>query len=230
MGVIGKALAALRAPRRAAPAREVASGAPAVGPLPPAADTVDRNDDRALVLAITSGSQAAFEALVAEHQRTCARVLRRMVHDPAQVDDLLQETFLAAYRQLHRFRFESSLRTWLSRVAYTTALQYLRRRRQEAQWLQLGADDDALEIDDERPGPLALSEAWQASDQLQRAIARLSPAQRLVVELHYGEEFDISEIVQITGFASGTIKSHLHRARHALKAGLQRPGPAGALR
>ncbi|WP_251282335.1 RNA polymerase sigma factor, partial [Enterobacter hormaechei] len=83
--------------------------------------------------AIIDGSQVAFSQLVETHQRTCAHVIGRMVGDRDQVADLLQENFLAVFRQLHRFRFECSLRTWVSRVAYTTALQHLRRRRLEAQ-------------------------------------------------------------------------------------------------
>jgi len=226
MSLLGDALAVLR-PRRWQPSV-------AATPAATAGTTGDgggdgRAADRALVLAVIGGSQPAFEQLVADHQRTCAQVIGKMVGDRDHVADLLQETFLAVYRQLHRFRFDSSLRTWISRVAYTTALQYLRRRRLETHWFVATGSDDLPEVGDGEPGPAELSQARQAGQWLSAALQRLTPAQRLIVTLHYVEEFDIGEIVQITGMPGGTIKSHLYRARQALKTDLLRRAPAGEL-
>ncbi|QBR46474.1 RNA polymerase sigma factor [Stenotrophomonas indicatrix] len=211
MSLLGGALAALRGRRRNVPVEEPSAW----------------SDDRALVGAIIDGSQAAFAQLVETHQRTCAHVIGRMVGDRDQVADLLQETFLAVFRQLHRFRFESSLRTWISRVAYTTALQHLRRRRLEAQWMVAVEVPEELGIGDEGPGPAELSEALQAGRQLGAALERLSAPQRLIVGLHYLEDFDLAEIEQVTGLARGTIKSHLHRARQVLKQELVKHATAG---
>ncbi|MDI9272983.1 sigma-70 family RNA polymerase sigma factor [Stenotrophomonas sp. PFBMAA-4] len=213
MSLLGGALAALRGRRRDAVAEEPAAW----------------EDDRALVVAIIDGSQAAFAQLVQAHQRTCAHVIGRMVGNRDQVADLLQETFLAVFRQLHRFRFESSLRTWVSRVAYTTALQHLRRRRLEMQWMMAVEVPEELGIGDEGPGPAELSEALQAGRQLGAALERLTPPQRLIVGLHYLEDFDLAEIEQVTGMARGTIKSHLYRARQTLKQELTRRATAGEL-
>ncbi|WP_312308177.1 RNA polymerase sigma factor [Stenotrophomonas indicatrix] len=213
MSLLGGALAALRGRRRNVPVEEPSAW----------------SDDRALVGAIIDGSQAAFAQLVETHQRTCAHVIGRMAGDRDQVADLLQETFLAVFRQLHRFRFESSLRTWISRVAYTTALQHLRRRRLEAQWMVAVEVPEELGIGDEGPGPAELSEALQAGRQLGAALERLSAPQRLIVGLHYLEDFDLAEIEQVTGLARGTIKSHLHRARQVLKQELVKHATAGEL-
>ncbi|MEG0186326.1 MAG: sigma-70 family RNA polymerase sigma factor [Stenotrophomonas sp.] len=213
MSLLGGALAALRGRRRDGSTAAV-----------PAAD-----DDHALVRAIIDGSQPAFAQLVDRHQRLCAHVIGRMVGDRDQVADLLQETFLAVFRQLHRFRFESSLRTWVSRVAYTTALQYLRRRRLEAQWMVAVEVPEALGVGDEGPGPAEFSEALQAGRQLGVALERLTAPQRLIVGLHYLEDFDLAEIEQVTGLPRGTIKSHLHRARQVLKQELTRHATAGEL-
>ncbi|HDS1037319.1 TPA: sigma-70 family RNA polymerase sigma factor [Stenotrophomonas maltophilia] len=213
MSLLGGALAALRGRRR-----DASMEAPAAW-----------EDDRALVAAIIDGSQAAFAQLVQAHQRTCAHVIGRMVGDRDQVADLLQETFLAVFRQLHRFRFESSLRTWVSRVAYTTALQHLRRRRLEMQWMVAVEVPEELGTGDEGPGPAELSETLQAGRQLAAALERLSAPQRLIVGLHYLEDFDLVEIEQVTGLARGTIKSHLYRARQILKQELARHAAAGEL-
>ena len=213
MSLLGEALAALRGRRRNVPVEEPSAW----------------SDDRALVGAIIDGSQAAFAQLVETHQRTCAHVIGRMVGDRDQVADLLQETFLAVFRQLHRFRFECSLRTWVSRVAYTTALQHLRRRRLEAQWMVAVEVPEELGIGDDGPGPAEFSESLQAGRQLGAALERLSAPQRLIVGLHYLEDFDLAEIEQVTGLARGTIKSHLHRARQVLKQELTRRAAAGEL-
>ncbi|WP_369039474.1 RNA polymerase sigma factor [Stenotrophomonas maltophilia] len=213
MSLLGGALAALRGRSRDAPVET----------------PVAWEDDRALVVAIIDGSQAAFAQLVQAHQRTCAHVIGRMVGDRDQVADLLQETFLAVFRQLHRFRFESSLRTWVSRVAYTTALQHLRRRRLEAQWMVAVEEPEERGVGDDGPGPAELSEALQSGRHLGAALERLSAPQRLIVGLHYLEDFDLAEIEQVTGLARGTIKSHLHRARQALKQELTRHATAGEL-
>lgn len=213
MSLLGGALAALRGRRRDAAAEEPCAW----------------EDDRALVVAIIDGSQTAFAQLVQAHQRTCAHVIGRMVGDRDQVADLLQETFLAVFRQLHRFRFESSLRTWVLRVAYTTALQHLRRRRLEMQWMVAVEVPEELGIGDEGPGPAELSGALHAGRQLGAALERLTPPQRLIVGLHYLEDFDLAEIEQVTGMARGTIKSHLYRARQTLKQELTRRATAGEL-
>lgn len=184
--------------------------------------------DRQLVAAIIDGDPQAFPRLMKLHQQTCARILARMVPQDL-VADLLQETFLAVYRQLQRFRFDASLRTWISRVAYTTGLQYLRRRKLEAQWF-IALEEDALpEVDGDAVDPAGFSQSLQASQWLLEAMARLSPAQRLIVGLHYGEDFDIGQIVQVTGLPAGTIKSHLYRARQLMKNDLLRRAPVGEL-
>ncbi|WP_163063523.1 RNA polymerase sigma factor, partial [Acinetobacter baumannii] len=74
-----------------------------------------------------------------------------------------------------------------------------------------------------------LSEVLQAGRQLGAALERLSAPQRLIVGLHYLEDFDLAEIEQVTGLARGTIKSHLHRARQVLKQELTRRASAGEL-
>lgn len=88
---------------------------------------------------------------------------------------------------------------------------------------------EELGIGDEGPGPAELSEVLQAGRQLGAALERLSAPQRLIVGLHYLEDFDLAEIEQVTGLARGTIKSHLHRARQVLKQELTRHATAGEL-
>lgn len=178
--------------------------------------------DRQQVADIIAGSTSAFRALVEEHQRLCSYVIGRMVTDRDQIQDLMQDTFLAVYRQLHSFRFECSLKTWISRLAYTTALQYLRRRKLESTWFESSSVDESSEAHDQKPQPHVYAHAQQTGERLESSLARLTRVQRLLVVLHYVEEFDITEISRVTLMPAGTVKSHLFRARQALKADLLR--------
>jgi RNA polymerase sigma factor (sigma-70 family) len=183
-------------------------------------------EDLALADAARSGAPgaaAAFERLVRRHQRLVWHVVQRLVRDTEDTRELCQETFLRVHRHLHQYRGDSRLATWIGRVAYHLALRHLERKRIDL----VDAHDDN---DDDNAGPLdqaadALDlEASVASAQLHRqlhaAIEALPPLPRTLLTLYHLEELPIPDIAQLTGLASGTIKSHLFRARLKLRATL----------
>jgi RNA polymerase sigma factor (sigma-70 family) len=182
--------------------------------------------DRALADAARSGAPgaaAAFERLVRRHQRLVWHVVQRLVRDTEDTRELCQETFLRVHRHLHQYRGESRLATWIGRVAYHLALRHLERKRIDL----VDAHDDN---DDDDAGPLDQAadtldlEASVASAQLHRqlhaAIEALPPLPRTLLTLYHLEELPIPDIAELTGLASGTIKSHLFRARLKLRATL----------
>jgi RNA polymerase sigma factor (sigma-70 family) len=180
-------------------------------------------EDRALVDAARSGDQSAFERLVRSHQRLVWHVVQRLVRDHEDTRELCQETFLRVHRNLHQYRGESRLATWVGRVAYNLALRHLERKRIEL----VDVYEDG-EGNNESPlaqvaDPLDL-EAKVGDAQLHRrlydAIDTLPPLARTLLTLYHFEELPIPEIAQITGLANGTIKSHLFRARLKLRASL----------
>ncbi|TXI51433.1 MAG: sigma-70 family RNA polymerase sigma factor [Lysobacter sp.] len=183
------------------------------------------SDDRALVNAVLSGRSGAFERLVREHQTLCWHIVLKLVRDRGDAEDLCQETFLRVHRYLDQYRFDSALRTWIGRIAYSVALRHLERRR-----LPL-ADEPAFVDDadgdggygealDRIPGdddPQARSEQTQIDALLRRQMDRLPPIQSLLLTLYHLDELTIPEISATTGLPSGTIKSHLFRARARLR-------------
>lgn len=156
---------------------------------------------------VETGDPGAFGELVRRHEARILTLTRRLSGgDSARAADLAQETFLRAFRHLAQFRGESSLATWLVRIAVRQHLSDLRTSR----------PDPIAEIDD------AVSIVPEASERvaLERALARLRPEQRLVMVLAFAHGFTHDEIAQLTGWPLGTIKTHALRGRAALRADL----------
>lgn len=177
-------------------------------------------EDRQLVADALAQAPGAFGALVERYQKLVWHLVFRMVPDTEHTRDLCQEVFLRVHRQLHQFRFDSALGTWIGRIAFSVASRHLRRR-----VLALDDEADPTEIVLERDGrEFDLAEACADAELLQRmhvAIEALPPIQRVVVVLHYLEEMGIGEIAGITQMPEGTIKSHLFRARLRLRQQLE---------
>ncbi len=177
----------------------------------------------ALCQRVASGDGAAFEVLVREHQDRilsfCARLLGG---DRSEAEDLAQDVFLSVYRHAGEFRGESSLTTWLYRIAKNQTLnriKYLDRRGRGAK----------QSLDDVEPGlladgsdPLRAVVERETVAQIDAAILELPEQQRVVLVLRDVEGLAYEDITEITGLALGTVKSRIHRARTALAQKLSR--------
>ena len=184
-------------------------------------------DEHARVQAVLDRAAGAFEALVRDHQRLCWHIIFRMVRNADDARDLCQETFLRVHRQLHQFRFECPLRSWIGRIAYSIALRHLDRRR-AAPVSYLDDHGDVVEsVVDEDLDPEAASGDVQLAARLREGVDALSPIPRTLVTLYHLEELSIPEIAGITRMSEGTIKSHLFRARSSLRDWLRRRGVKG---
>ena len=183
-----------------------------------------------LVARAAEGDRAAFRELFERYQRPIAAVVGRMVASPDDVDDILQETFLRAWKGLPKFRGDAQFSTWLYRIAVNTAIKYRTRRRNETAPLvslhadpetglggieSLAADPDG---DPSRGGDPAVAAQGQAQNRLiQKAVRALPEKQRSVVLLHYFEGRSCEEISDIVGCSLGTVWSRLHYACKRLK-------------
>jgi RNA polymerase sigma-70 factor (ECF subfamily) len=87
--------------------------------------TTERECDQLLVERVQAGDRGAFDLLVAKYQRRLMRLVSRLVHDPAEAEDVVQETFIKAYRALRHFRGDSAFYTWLYRIGINTAKNFL---------------------------------------------------------------------------------------------------------
>jgi RNA polymerase sigma factor (sigma-70 family) len=179
-----------------------------------------RGPDRELVTAVLAGQSAAFERLVHGHQKLCWHIIIRMVRNPEDARELCQDTFLRVHRCLHQYRFESSLKSWIGRIAYNIAVRHMQRKRIPV----VDQAEDAPSLIENVADDFDLESAWADEEtvrHLHGAIEALPPLQRTLLTLYYLEELSIPEIASITGEAVGTIKSHLFRSRLRLRLALE---------
>ena len=175
-------------------------------------------EDRELVAAVLAQAPGAFERLVARHQKLVWHLVYRMVQHPEVARDLSQEVFLRVYQRLSQYRHESSLATWIGRVAFSVATRHLQRKKLPlvsatededggAAWEQVGDgfDLEAACADHELMGLLG------------QAIERLPAIQRTLVTLYHLEDMPVGEIAIVTGLPEGTVKNYLFRARAKLR-------------
>ena len=168
---------------------------------------LDGDIDTRLVEAARRGSDAAFARIVARHQQAVRAFLRRLGGDAADADDLAQDAFVAAWRELDRFRGQSSVRSWLCGIAYRKRLSQ-RRSQQRA-----GARDAAFaECEPQGEGT---SDAGDRLD-LARAMAELPIDQRAAVSLCLAADFSHAEAAAALNLPLGTVKSHVTRGRAKL--------------
>jgi RNA polymerase sigma factor (sigma-70 family) len=185
-------------------------------------DEINSSPDRELVDAVLASRPGAFERLIREYQGLCWHIIYRMVRHPEDARDLCQDTFLRVHQCLHQYRYESALKSWIGRVAYTIALRHLQHKRIALVANTEDSDDYALveNISDDFDLESACADE-ETAQHLHAAIEALPPLQRTLLTLYYLEETTIPEIARITGLASGTIKSHLFRSRLRLRGVLE---------
>ncbi len=149
----------------------------------------------------------AFEELVRAYQQPLYRHLRHMLSSHADADDALQNTFLKAWKNLEQFRGDSSIYTWLYRIASNEALGMLR---QSGRRIQLQVESEEESLPASAPGLEA--DADFILGHLQAALQTLPPRQRQVFDLRYFEEMPYQEIARITGKSKGALKASYHHA------------------
>src|ERR1700721_777657 len=164
-----------------------------------------------------AGNAPAFEFLYQLHGRRVYALGVRMVGNPADAEDLMQEAFLQLFRKIGTFRGESAFSTWLHRMTVNVGLMQLRKK-----GLPLVSLEETLEADDEAPRKEFGTKDVKLTGsidrlQLQRAIDRLPPGYRTVFVLHDVEGFEHNEIAEIVGCSIGNSKSQLHKARLKLR-------------
>ncbi|HTY23667.1 MAG TPA: sigma-70 family RNA polymerase sigma factor [Desulfomonilaceae bacterium] len=184
------------------------------------------DQDRELITKVLSGDYDAFEALVEKHQGRIYRHLRKMVKDYNVAEDLLQETFLSAYKGLDRFSGGSSFATWLFRIATNAALMFLRKHKPD----NVQYDDDIktrvhiahTPVSPEFANtPLDLLLSNEGRRKIEQAIDDLPLTYRTVLMLRDVEGFSVEEVSKITDSSVAAIKSRLHRARNSVREALE---------
>ena len=175
--------------------------------------------DRQLVLRVQQGDRAAFDLLVRSYQARVAAIISRYVSDYHEVLDLVQETFVKAYRALDGFRGESAFYTWLYRIAVNTAKNFLESRGRRPQGAVDTDEAERLE------GAAQLRDIGSPERQLQReqlyqalqkAIAGLPEELRAALLLREFDGLSYEDIAKVLDCPIGTVRSRIFRAREAV--------------
>ena len=180
----------------------------------PAMAETDR--DTELVRLAQAGDAKAFQALVVKYQRRIARHVARYVRNSGDVEDVVQETFIRAYRGLASFRGDSAFYSWLYRIATNTALSHLKRQSND---VLLGDDapDERAEAFEpgvsDRDNPERALIAKQVADVVQRALGKLQPELAEALMLYEVEGKQYAEIAGMLDIPIGTVRTRIFRAR-----------------
>jgi RNA polymerase sigma factor (sigma-70 family) len=173
-------------------------------------------NERSLVRRILGGDRDAFRIIVEEYGRMVTHIVSRMVRDKSEAEDLAQDVFLKVYENLGGFEFRSKMSTWIGRIAYTTCLNFLEKKRPSL------ADDDLAEMGgvdtfpSAAPAPDAAAHRAGVAEILEREIGALPVKYRTAVTLFHLHGLSYEEIGEVMGLPGGTVKSHLFRARKQL--------------
>jgi RNA polymerase sigma-70 factor (ECF subfamily) len=186
---------------------------------PPPADglTLAGAPDGTVVAEILRGNDAAAQELVRRFERPVYNLVVRMVRDPGTAEDLTQDTFIKVFRSLHTFDPKLRFPAWILKIAHNTAIDSLRRAKPGT----VSLDDEGSAAAEWLADPLAISPERAATRQqlaeaFDAALGRLRPEFSRVLVLRYQEDLDYDEIATILEVPLGTVKTFLHRARHAL--------------
>jgi RNA polymerase sigma-70 factor, ECF subfamily len=176
------------------------------------ADAPPFSDADLIARVVVSDDRNAFAELVRRHQSAVRASLRKLARgDEGLADDLAQETFLLAYRNLAKFRFDAKFSTWLYRIAYNVFVSDARKMKE---LLHETDEDEAPDVPDDAP-PLAESANLRLD--LDRAMECLNDAERAVIVQCYYNDLSHDEAAQVLGMPLGTVKTHVLKAKEKMK-------------
>jgi len=178
--------------------------------------------ERALVARLVAGDELAYRECYELHAAKIFRVLVRTLGNPAKAEDVLQETFAAAFAKIGQFRGEAQLGTWITGIAIRRALNLVRA---EGRRLPPATTSDEIEPADESAGEEARLASRDLARHLLQLMDRLDPPRRLALLLH-AEGYTAAEIAEMTDAPRGTVLSHISRARAELIGLLDHETPA----
>jgi RNA polymerase sigma-70 factor, ECF subfamily len=183
-------------------------------------------DDAVAVARARGGDSEAFRLLVERHSRSVYKVAYRVTGNPDDAEDVVQETFLKAYRQLDRFEERASFGTWLHRIAWNCSVDLLRSRprreqAEEAETLEQLGSTHATVTGSAAPSPERLMASVQVSDRVKEAMGRLSPLERAAFVMRHYEGRSIEEISQALEIRANAAKHSIFRAVRKMRLALE---------
>ena len=184
------------------------------------AESVSREYETALLVAIGGGDCRALEKLYLNYRKRLVRFLRRFTQSVQDMEEIINDTFMVVWRDANDFRFESQVSTWIFGIAYFKALKSIRRRKNR--FASLDVDECLSPIMDP-------AQETEVHDWVMDGLNRLPDEQALALHLSYHMGHSVVEIAKMTGAAIGTVKARMFHAREKLRQYLPRLGGSAAM-
>jgi RNA polymerase sigma-70 factor (ECF subfamily) len=169
-------------------------------------------NERLYVKQALEGNDEVFARVVQLYKDKMYGLALRIVRSPHDAEDLVQDAFVKAYENLHRFEGKSQLSTWLYRITYNAAISFTRKKRIAPTGASEEMKDNLL-----APRQGSGSEHEMQLRQLERALEMLREDDRAIVLLHYRHGCGVAEIAKVVGLSASNVKVRLHRARKKLQ-------------
>jgi RNA polymerase sigma-70 factor (ECF subfamily) len=179
-------------------------------------------EDQALIAALQDGKDYAYEILIQRFQSPVYNLICRLQNDPRDANDIVQEVFLKVFRNIGAFKGNSSLKTWIYRIAVNEAHNHRRWfSRHQRQEVGLAADESMRDYQESLPdrsrSPFDLTLDKETRALVEAALAELNPKFRAAVVLRDIEDLSYEEIALVLEVSLGTVKSRILRGREALR-------------
>jgi RNA polymerase sigma-70 factor (ECF subfamily) len=190
--------------------------------------SLSRVDDTQLIREAQRGNRVAFEELVRQYDRAVLRLALHLTGSEADAQDIYQEAFLKAYRNIGSFRFECSFYTWVYRIVTNLCLDHLRKRQVRKEDAPVTVDSNGEEFDllsqfaDDRPGadPERDLMRRELGQRISRAMTKLTPRERMVFELKHFQGLKLRTIGEMLNTTEETAKNTLFRATQKMRGAL----------
>ncbi len=169
--------------------------------------------DEALVDASLTGDDLAFAELVRRHKRRVFGAAARFARNDHQLDDIAQEVFIRAFKNLQNFRRDAPFEHWLARITVSACYDFLRKERKHRETAPL----EAVDFDLSDGSAERLLSATRAREVISWAMRHLKPDEQLILTLCEIEERSVREVAELTGWSEANVKVRAFRARAALK-------------
>lgn len=192
-----------------------------------AVQTPTQMDEASLIRAAQQGDQDAFATLVQAYDQNVLRIAMNLLRSPEEAKDVYQEAFLRVYRNLHNFRFDCSFPTWLYRIVTNICLDHLRKRKvrkEESAVVDTASGEySVLEtVEERRPDndPQRRLLTGELRNRIQRALAALTPRERIVFEMRHFQGLRLRAIGDSLGTTEEAAKNCLFRATQKMRSAL----------
>lgn len=185
--------------------------------------STDKDEDYELVLRVQQGDKLAYNLLVSKYHRRLGRLLTRLLRNQEDIEDVIQESFIKAYRAIGNFRGESAFYTWIYRIAINTAKNLLVTQSRRPSTVQEQTDNDNETFEDNSAlsnidTPESLLQTRQIGEAVNQAMAALPDDLRDAIVMREIDGLSYEEIAAAMGCPIGTVRSRIFRAREAISA------------